>query len=170
SPAQQLRLILQSQPSTKPADRGRLETLSSTIGADLSPQAGPCRTPLRRVEILKVALDDRQNLGRKRLHRLRRPAPPRQQGAGAARIAISLQPSKQRRPADFEGRARRPDLCIRWSLGQLAQDRGPALGCSPYLPVGALMIHRQVRRLTATWSQQPRINWPVGLNNPESVS
>ena len=37
SPAQQLRLILQSQPPTKPADRRRLETLLSTIGADLSP-------------------------------------------------------------------------------------------------------------------------------------
>ena len=37
SPAQQLRLVLQSQPPTKTADRRRLKIRSSTIGADLSP-------------------------------------------------------------------------------------------------------------------------------------
>src|SRR5208337_3144274 len=108
-----------------------------------------------------MALDDRQHLGRKRLHALRRAGPPRQQSAGPARLAISLQPAKQRRPADAEGRASRPDLRLGWPLWQLDQDRGPSLGRGPNLPFGALMVHRQVRRLTASWSQQLRFIGPV---------
>jgi hypothetical protein len=37
-------------------------------------------------------------------------------------------------------------------------------------PIGALVVHRQVRRLAANWSQQSRIIWPGSLNNPASVS
>ena len=167
--SQQFGCIVAGEPATEPTNGRNRQSVTSTIGGDLGPEAGHRGTPARRIETAEMPLNDRDDLGRHRPHAGIWTAAARQQRAGPGALAKLPQPAEQRRPADPESRHRRADMVARRPLGQPRQDLRATLRGRPVLRIDTIKIHGQFCRMAAIWSHKLQIKFDASPRNCKSI-